>query len=142
VRAVLSGRALVLAGLGVVLFATAAHGTPPGTNGRIVFERLRYQDEPLWGELFTANADGTGVQRLTHPPNGTEDANADWAPDGRRIVFERKPLDGAHSLWTIASSLSTAARPPFGSTMTIPNMPFAMWCSVGAVPQWYIHTPA
>ena len=31
---------------------------------------------------------------------------------------------------------------PFGSTMTMPYMPLAMWCSAGAVPQWYIQTPA
>jgi len=80
---VLSGRALVLAGVGLALFAAAAHGTPSGANGRIVFERLRYQNEPLWGELFTASPDGTGVRQLTHPPNGTEDGNAD-CPEGWR----------------------------------------------------------
>ena len=106
----LSGRTLLLAGLGVALSAAAAHGTPPGANGRIVFERLRYQNEPLWGELFTANPDGTGARRLTHPMNGTEDANADWSPDGRRIAFERKPLDGAHSIWTIAADGSAPRR--------------------------------
>ena len=47
-----------------------------------------------------------------------------------------------HSLWTSANSLSTLGRPSFGSTMTMPYMPLAMWCSAGAVPQWYIHTPA
>ena len=31
-----------------------------------------------------------------------------------------------HSLWTNASSVSTGAKPPFGSTMSIPNMPLAM----------------
>ncbi len=47
-----------------------------------------------------------------------------------------------HSLWTIANSWSTGSRPPFGSTIIIPYIPFAMWCSAGAVPQWYIQTPA
>ena len=47
-----------------------------------------------------------------------------------------------HSLWTIANSLSTGGRPSFGSTMTMPYMPLAMWCRAGAVPQWYIQTPA
>ena len=47
-----------------------------------------------------------------------------------------------HSLWTSAISVSTGARPPSGSTMTMPYMPLAMWCSAGAVPQWYIQTPA
>ena len=47
-----------------------------------------------------------------------------------------------HSLWTSANSLSTWGRPSFGSTMTMPYMPLAMWWSAGAVPQWYIQTPA
>ena len=47
-----------------------------------------------------------------------------------------------HSLWTRANSLSTLGRPAFGSTMTMPYIPLAMWCRAGAVPQWYIHTPA
>ena len=32
-------------------------------------------------------------------------------------------------------------RPPSGSTMIIPYMPLAMWCTTGAVPQWYMNTP-
>jgi hypothetical protein len=29
--------------------ATSSQATPPGENGRIVFERLRFQNSPLWG---------------------------------------------------------------------------------------------
>ena len=47
-----------------------------------------------------------------------------------------------HSLWTRANSWSTLSRPPLGSTIIIPYMPLAMWWSAGAVPQWYIQTPA
>ena len=86
---------LALAGVG-----SLAHATAPGTNGRIVFERLRSQNTP-WGELFVMNADGTGVRKLTHPPSGTEDINADWSPDGSRIVFARAPSAGAHSMWVV-----------------------------------------
>ena len=86
---------LALAGVG-----SLAHATPPGTNGRIVFERLRFQNTP-WGELFVMNADGTGVRKLTHPPSGTEDVNADWSPDGSRIVFARAPSSGVHSIWVV-----------------------------------------
>ena len=70
----------------VVATATSSQATLPGANGRIVFERLRLQNTRS-GELFVMNADGTGVRKLTHPPSGTEDINADWSPDGSRIVF-------------------------------------------------------
>jgi TolB protein len=82
------------------IVASGAPATPPGKNGRIVFERLRYQDRP-WGELFVANSDGSGVKKITHPPNGTEDTNPDWSPDGKQIVFARAPAKGAHSLWVV-----------------------------------------
>ena len=47
-----------------------------------------------------------------------------------------------HSCCTMKNSFSIGGSPPSGSTITIPNMPLAMWCSTGSVPQWYIHTPA
>jgi len=53
----------------------------PGANGRIAFSL----DKGSGGEIYTINADGTDLRRLTHL-----DGNAiapDWSPDGRRIVF-------------------------------------------------------
>lgn len=93
---------IVLVGVAAIVASTAtsSRATAPGTNGRIVFERLRFQDT-LWGELFVMNADGTGVRKLTHPPRGTEDINADWSPDGSRIVFARAPSSGVHSIWVV-----------------------------------------
>ena len=89
--------AVVLAALAATIVTATADGTPPGKNGRIVFERLRFQNAPLWGELFVMSADGSSVFKLTHPPSGTEDANPDWSPDGARVVFARAPAVGAHS---------------------------------------------
>ena len=91
---------LAIAVLALAAVGSLAHATAPGTNGRIVFERLRLQNTP-WGELFVMNADGTGVRKLTHPPSGTEDVNADWSPDGSRIVFARAPSSGVHSIWVV-----------------------------------------
>jgi Tol biopolymer transport system component len=82
--------------------AVSSRATAPGENGRIVFERLRVQNGPYWGELFVANPDGSGIRRITRPPNGTEDSNPDWSPDGTRIVFVRAPSVGVHSLWTVS----------------------------------------
>src|SRR5690242_7903203 len=77
---------IVLCALG----ASGAAGTPPGANGRIVFERLALTDSS-GGALVVINGDGSHQYRLTHPPTGTEDKAPDWSPDGKRIAFERAP---------------------------------------------------
>jgi TolB protein len=96
-------RLLLLSVLGGAVFAASAYGTAPGTNGRLVFTRLRFQNAPLWGELYTATPDGSDTRRLTHPPNGTQDIHPDWSPDGSRVVFERALEEGAHAIWTVAA---------------------------------------
>ncbi|MDQ3573064.1 MAG: hypothetical protein M3383_09430 [Actinomycetota bacterium] len=65
-------------------------GSPDGT--KIVFwsNRDRAPGAPQQGgnfEIYSMNADGSGVARLTTNP--TNDFNPDWSPDGRQIVFER-----------------------------------------------------
>ena len=100
-------RPALFAGVGLlasVVLAPIGNATAPGANGRIVFERLRHADGPAWGEIFVANADGTGVTRITHPSRGTEDTNPDWSPDGSRIVFARAPSAGVHSIWTVKAN--------------------------------------
>lgn len=94
---------VIAAALAAGAVAASSQATTPGRNGRIVFERLRFQNTP-WGELFLINPDGTGAQQLTHPPNGTEDSGADWSPDSKRIVFGRIAQTGAASIWTIAAN--------------------------------------
>lgn len=115
---------LAVLALGTTI-AQVAQSTPPAQNGRIVFERLRYQNGPTWGELFVMNPDGTGVLKLTHPSNGTEDTNPDWSPDGNRIVFARAPATGAHSIWTVKPDGSRLRRltPPCPAGRGIPRCP-------------------
>ena len=94
--------ARLVAGVAVLLglLAATAGGTTQGKNGGIVFERLRFQNRP-WGELYVTNPAGTGVRRVTRPPNGWEDVNPRWSPDGSRIAFERVPPEGAHAIWVV-----------------------------------------
>ena len=55
-------------------------------DGRqIVFSRDMKKDRMHSAELFTINADGTNLQRLTH--NKTVDSYPSWSPDGQHIAF-------------------------------------------------------
>jgi dipeptidyl aminopeptidase/acylaminoacyl peptidase len=64
-------------------------------------------------EIFTMNADGTGVRRLTN--NATLDGSPAWSPDGTRIVFARfragaTPADGHWDVWVMDSDGSRQTR--------------------------------
>ncbi|OQA37598.1 MAG: translocation protein TolB [Chloroflexi bacterium ADurb.Bin325] len=72
----------------------------PG-GGRIVFHSL---EKDHW-EIFSANADGTGVVALTRPETILVDVlphnvAPDWSPDGRHIVFLSN-RSGRWQLWVM-----------------------------------------
>ena len=59
-------------------------------NGRIAFSSFRVDPPSRTGDIFTMNSDGTDVRQLTTNP--ADDAQSDWAPDGRDIAYRiRKP---------------------------------------------------
>jgi Tol biopolymer transport system component len=62
---------------------TLARGGNGDNNGRIVFASVR--DAPTF-QLYSMNADGTGVSRLTYSPG--YDSDPAVSPDGKRIVFQ------------------------------------------------------
>jgi TolB protein len=75
--------------------------SPDGT--RLVFESHVYDsDEP--GELWTINADGSDLTRIT---SGADDRQPAWSPAGDRIVFQRH-RGGQWDVWTIAPDGSGA----------------------------------
>jgi TolB protein len=57
-------------------------------SGRIVFDNFH--------EVWSINADGTGLTRLTRSPG--PDFDATWSPDGARIAF-RSERDGHPEIW-------------------------------------------
>jgi Tol biopolymer transport system component len=85
--------ALVVVGLMLpsLVGGPAAHGTPPGENGAIVFAA----DDGSGFELYTIEPDGTNLHQLTSfDGNAT---NPDWSPDGGRIAFQLESPTGDSS---------------------------------------------
>jgi TolB protein len=75
--------------------ASASPSIPPGTrsavtspSGRIVFDNFN--------DVWSINADGTGLTRLTRSPWHQFDAS--WSPDGTRIAF-RSEHSGDSEIW-------------------------------------------
>lgn len=76
----------ILAGLVLVLPAPA-HATFPGTNGKIAFSR----DVGGNRDIFSINADGTGLVNLTNTATVGE-SQPNWSPDGQKIVYSRSGI--------------------------------------------------
>ena len=76
----LAALTLLLLGL-VTPVLSPARAVVPGANGKIAFTSDRTGDF----EIYTMNADGSGVTRLTHTPG--EDREPVWSPDGTKIAF-------------------------------------------------------
>ena len=90
---------LALAALTAAVTAVAlpAVATPPGNNGKLVFER----PTPDGGDLFTIGADGSGLTRLTRL-RGVE-GDSSWSPDGSKVAFARArdPEEGPYEIWVV-----------------------------------------
>jgi TolB protein len=81
--------AAMMAGL-CLAAAPAAVAHADVFNGRIAFSSFRTDPLGLTGDIFSMNPDGTDLRRLTDNP--LDDAQSDWAPDGRDIAYRiRKP---------------------------------------------------
>jgi dipeptidyl aminopeptidase/acylaminoacyl peptidase len=78
------GRRLPFRPLPGSLLVEGARWSPDGR--KILFTGL--SGPPPHENLFTVNADGTGLRNLTH--NVWQSAGAAWSPDGTMIVFHRQ----------------------------------------------------
>jgi Tol biopolymer transport system component len=91
---VLSLTALAVA---VAAVALPAGATPPGTNGKLVFERPTRDG----ADLYTVGADGSGLTQLTRL-EGLE-GDSSWSPDGSQVAFTRarNPEEGPYEIWVV-----------------------------------------
>ena len=90
----------------VPVVALPAGATPPGTNGKLVFERPTRDG----ADLYTVGADGSGLSRLTRL-KGVE-GDSSWSPDGSRVAFTRarNPEKGPFEIWVVNADGSGLAR--------------------------------
>ena len=74
---------------------------------RLVF--TRYIRDPGRSALFTVGVDGGGLKQLTPWPNGASDA--DWSPEGKKLVFEATPNTKCFGeIYTVDSATPTGSR--------------------------------
>jgi Tol biopolymer transport system component len=81
----------------VAAVALPAGATPPGTNGKLVFERPTRDG----ADLYTVGADGSGLTQLTRL-EGLE-GDSSWSPDGSQVAFvrARNPEEGPYEIWVV-----------------------------------------
>jgi TolB protein len=83
------GRPAAIAALACAATATALAGAAPAPadvfNGRIAFSSVRSDPGSEKFDIFSMNADGSDVRRLTTSPRG--DRQPDWSPDARAIAY-------------------------------------------------------
>ncbi|HEX7846814.1 MAG TPA: PKD domain-containing protein, partial [Chitinophagaceae bacterium] len=95
--------------LQVIVNPQSSSPPPCATNcGKIVF----VSDRDGNMEIYTCNADGSNVTRLTN--NAGADGDPAWSPDGTRIAFIRNmDIYGAGNLWIINADGSNPVQRTF-----------------------------
>ncbi|HEU5216059.1 MAG TPA: hypothetical protein VFU30_11010 [Gaiellaceae bacterium] len=71
--------------------------SPDGTQLAFAHARSGVSRETV--DLYIANANGSGLRRLTHERTGWVSHHPSWSPDGRSIVYMR-----GRGLWTIGAN--------------------------------------
>ena len=78
--------------------------TPTTSGGRIAFTSQRDGNN----EIYTMNADGSGLTRLTN--NSAGDSHPDWSPDGRKIAFASRRGGGNNDIYIMNADGSGVER--------------------------------
>jgi TolB protein len=81
-------RAWLLAGAVCLASAAPSADAAEPVNGRIAYTTFESSADPMAGDLWTMNADGT--DKLPAVLDPLYDAQSDWSPDGTRIAFRNR----------------------------------------------------
>jgi Tol biopolymer transport system component len=100
-------RALLAAAI-VVASATPAEASD-ALNGRIAYTTHGLDGT---GEIFSIDPDGSHPLRLTEHPG--YDAQSDWSPDGKSIVYRRSPTTTGFEVWRMTAEGEHETRMTFG----------------------------
>jgi TolB protein len=72
---------------------------------RVAFTRFSgavQNDEVEHADIYTARLSGGGLRRITRAPRFTaSDSQVQWSPDGRRLLFTRKFVEGKQAIYVI-----------------------------------------
>jgi Tol biopolymer transport system component len=74
--------ALLLSIVALLALTAPAHAAFPGQNGKIAFMGGTPE-----GDIFSVNADGSGLNNLTNTGNARIESGPAWSPDGTKIAF-------------------------------------------------------
>ena len=82
-------------------------------NGaKIAFEQLVFSGMTAYYSIWTINANGTGLKRLTN--SGYQDQDPTWLPDGSGIVFTSTRQDHAYQIYRMKADGTAVTRLTFG----------------------------
>jgi Tol biopolymer transport system component len=82
--------------------ATAQTVNKPGiSHSRIAF--VQASPQTPYGDIFTMNPDGTGIQQLTSLGPNNQANSESWSADGEQFVFNEYPNFGIGQLWLMNS---------------------------------------
>ena len=95
--------------------------------------RIAFTHCPARCQIFTANTDGSSLQRVTH--NGGGGAyEPDWSPDGAHIAYASDET-GRSEIWIVDADGSNARR-----LTHVGHRHTAFWPSFSADGQWVLYT--
>ena len=119
----------------LALLSAGSSAANPGRTAVALADdtRIAFTHCPARCQIFTANTDGSSLQRVTH--NGGGGAyEPDWSPDGAHIAYASDET-GRSEIWIVDADGSNARR-----LTHVGHRHTAFWPSFSADGQWVLYT--